>query len=165
MNKTQKGFTLVELLVAIGIIGILATVITISVTQVRARGRDTKRMSDINVIKKGLEAYAAQRNGYPGVDQEVEIGKSTAMTLCDVPTGFVAKEADCTGATYIKQLPEDQKPNYKGYKYISKGDEGATCAAADGPCTSYELSFWLEKGAQGYPAKQKIIVKPGPSNQ
>ncbi|MDO8571250.1 MAG: type II secretion system protein [bacterium] len=161
-NKTQKGFTLVELLVAIGIIGILATVVTVSVTQVRARGRDAKRISDINVIKKGLETYAAQRNGYPGVDQEIEIGKGNAIILCDSPTGFVSKEADCTGAVYIKQLPLDQKPNYTGYKYISRGDEGAVCAAADSPCTSYELSFQLEKGAQGYAAKQKTIITPQP---
>ncbi len=48
MNK--KAFTLIELLVVIGIIGILASIVTVSTSGVRAKARDTKRKAEISQI-------------------------------------------------------------------------------------------------------------------
>lgn len=62
----QKGFTLVELLVVITIIGILATIVTVSLGGARSRARDTKRIADLKQLEVALELYTdANRGVYP----------------------------------------------------------------------------------------------------
>lgn len=53
----NRGFTLLELLVVIAIIGILASVVVISIGNARARARDTQRKSDFHQIRTALELY------------------------------------------------------------------------------------------------------------
>ncbi|MFH1551303.1 MAG: prepilin-type N-terminal cleavage/methylation domain-containing protein [bacterium] len=64
MNK-KRGFTLVELLVVIAIIGILSSVVLVSVQSARAKARDARRLSDLNQISTALELYYAQYEYYP----------------------------------------------------------------------------------------------------
>ncbi len=64
MKKT-KGFTLIELLVVIAIIGILATVVLVSLNSARSKSRDTRRVSDLRQISLALEMYASENNTYP----------------------------------------------------------------------------------------------------
>lgn len=60
----KKGFTLVELLVTISIIGILAGVITVSTMDARKKARDAKKKSDLNSIAASLEMYYAKNKTY-----------------------------------------------------------------------------------------------------
>lgn len=60
-----SGFTLIELLVVISIIGILASVILISLTGVRQKAKDSKIKSEVYGIKLALEDYNATNGGYP----------------------------------------------------------------------------------------------------
>lgn len=60
-----KGFTLIELLVVIAIIGILASIIMVSLGSARAKGRDAKRISDIRTIQLALEEYYNDNGTYP----------------------------------------------------------------------------------------------------
>ena len=54
MINDRKGFTLIELLVVIAIIGILVTAITLSLSGSQAKGRDAKRLSDLDTVSKAL---------------------------------------------------------------------------------------------------------------
>lgn len=63
--KKQKGFTLVELLIVIIIIGILATLVIITFTGVQAKARDSKRQTDITAIDATVSAFFAQYGFYP----------------------------------------------------------------------------------------------------
>lgn len=66
MNKKNKqSFTLIELLVVIAIIGILSTVVLVSLQGVRARARDARRLSDIKQIQTALEEYYNDNGHYP----------------------------------------------------------------------------------------------------
>ncbi|OGE76633.1 MAG: hypothetical protein A3C85_02550 [Candidatus Doudnabacteria bacterium RIFCSPHIGHO2_02_FULL_48_21] len=59
------GFTLIELLVVISIIGLLASVVLVSLNAARAKARDTKRKADLAQIVKALELYYDQYGVYP----------------------------------------------------------------------------------------------------
>lgn len=66
-HKTQvkKGFTLIELLVVVAVIGILASVILVGVGGFRARGRDSRRITDLRQVQNGLELYFQSNGTYP----------------------------------------------------------------------------------------------------
>ncbi|PIZ10368.1 hypothetical protein COY54_01685, partial [Candidatus Falkowbacteria bacterium CG_4_10_14_0_8_um_filter_41_36] len=60
-----KFFTLIELLIVISIIGIIISISFVSFSNVRQKGRDTKRIADIKLIQKSLEDYYRDEGSYP----------------------------------------------------------------------------------------------------
>ncbi|MBD3282463.1 MAG: prepilin-type N-terminal cleavage/methylation domain-containing protein [Candidatus Portnoybacteria bacterium] len=70
----NKGFTLIELLVVIAIIGLLSTIILVSLNTARTKARDSKRLSDMHQIILALEMYYSDNNTYP---------TRTADSCCD----------------------------------------------------------------------------------
>lgn len=67
MKQTSRGFTIVELLVVIVVIGILVSVTVVAFTGVQKRARDSQRLSDVAVIVKALELYKLAKGEYPPV--------------------------------------------------------------------------------------------------
>jgi prepilin-type N-terminal cleavage/methylation domain-containing protein len=64
----QCGFTLVELLVVISIIGILASVIFVSFDGARESARNGAIMTELKEMQLALEVFRAQNDRYPGAD-------------------------------------------------------------------------------------------------
>jgi prepilin-type N-terminal cleavage/methylation domain-containing protein len=68
MNK-KSGFTLIELLVVIAIIGILSSVVLVSLNSARGKGNDAKIQGQISQFRAGAELYAGNHNSsYTGMD-------------------------------------------------------------------------------------------------
>ena len=61
---TLRGFTLIEVMVVVAIIGILAAVVLVTVSEVRAKSRDSTRISDVDQIELAIEQYILD-NGAP----------------------------------------------------------------------------------------------------
>ncbi|OGE78211.1 MAG: hypothetical protein A2751_03580 [Candidatus Doudnabacteria bacterium RIFCSPHIGHO2_01_FULL_46_14] len=64
--KLSTGFTLIELLVVIAVIGLLASVIMVSLNSAKAKARDTKRKADLKQVATALNLYYDENNFLPG---------------------------------------------------------------------------------------------------
>jgi len=95
LNK--KGFTLIELLVVIAIIGILASIMVVSLTNAQKKARDAKRQSELNQMRTALTLYADDNNeAYPTVDGD---------TCSDVGAGCVGPTATSIFDTVVADNP------------------------------------------------------------
>jgi prepilin-type N-terminal cleavage/methylation domain-containing protein len=65
LNKIQKGFTIIELLIVIAIIAILAGLVLNNFQGAQAKARDTQRVTRINALHSKLEEFYNEANGYP----------------------------------------------------------------------------------------------------
>lgn len=64
-HTNQKGFTLIELMIVIAIIGILAAIAIPQFSSYRAKSFNTANVSDLRNAKTSLEAYYAENQEYP----------------------------------------------------------------------------------------------------
>jgi general secretion pathway protein G len=89
-NKQDKGFTLVELLIVIVILGILATVTVFAVRGITDRGQDNACAVDARTLSTSIEAFYAQEQRNPTQLSELTVGVGTnpEPILKDVPQNF-----------------------------------------------------------------------------
>ena len=66
-NLNAKGFTIVELLIVIVVIGILALLVITTYSGIQAKARNSKRQTDIQSIQTQLEAFFSQNGYYPSL--------------------------------------------------------------------------------------------------
>ncbi len=66
MMLRSRSFTLIELLLAISIIGLLASIVLVSINSVRAKARDARRLADMQTITKALMLYLDKNGQFPG---------------------------------------------------------------------------------------------------
>lgn len=113
-SRHQQGFTLLEIMVVIVILGLLVAVVAPNVLQNQDRAMVEKARADIAVLEQSLDMYKLDNHVYPTTDQGL-------MALVKRPeTGPSPKNYRSNG--YIKRLPEDPWGN--PYNYIQPGEHG-----------------------------------------
>lgn len=65
LKRKESGFTIVELLIVIVVIGILAALVVTTFSGIQRKARDSERQTDINAVHSQVEAYYAQNGKYP----------------------------------------------------------------------------------------------------
>ena len=112
--RQEEGFTLVELMVVIVILGLLATIVAVNVLPAIGRGNDVKAKADIASIEQALEMYRLDNLTYPSSTEGLQ-------ALVAPPPGM-AQPARYRQGGYIKRLPDDPWGN--PYRYVAPGQHG-----------------------------------------
>jgi prepilin-type N-terminal cleavage/methylation domain-containing protein len=105
----KKGFTIIELIVSIVIIGILVTIMIVSYTGIQQRSRDSKRSSDITQLSVAIEKYHSEKSQYPSACPGGDGVECAASSLIAVL------------APYLTTIPHDPKNTVDSatdYRYI-----------------------------------------------
>jgi prepilin-type N-terminal cleavage/methylation domain-containing protein len=129
-KKTSKAFTLIEVMIAVAIIGILTTVLLFSSSSSRAKARDTRRISDANQIRIALEGYFEQST----------MGSQT------YPTSIYSLTNSLISTGLMAAVPRDPKTGNQ-YVYNAYGSLATRsfCNGTSIPCKSYCLVVHLEQ--------------------
>lgn len=113
--RNAAGFTLVELMVVIVIIGLLATVVMINVMPSQDRAMVEKARADVSVLEQAVETYRLENLAYPRTEYGLD-------ALLRAPAGLTRPERYRRGG-YIRRLPTDPWGN--AYQYRQPGEHGA----------------------------------------
>ena len=128
MRKNEEGFTLIELMVVIVIIGLLTTIVVINVMPAQDKAMAQKAKTDVALLEQAVERYRLDNLAYP----------ESLPALIDPPAGLARPERYARGG-YVKRLPED--PWGQAYQYASPGRHG--------PFDVYSLGADGREGGEG----------------
>lgn len=142
LQRKQHGFTIVELLIVIVVIGILAALVVTTFTGIQQKARNTERQTDIKAVHGQLEAYYAQNGSYPHRDQVNDSSwRSTNMKGLD-PEAL--KDPKGSAQTLGAAVSSTQ------YGYAVTGTGGAACTTAANDCVEYTLEAQYEGSADKF---------------
>lgn len=122
-RKSQKGFTLIEIMVVIVILGILAAMVVPRIMSRPEEARIAKAKQDIRAVETALDLYKLDNFNYPTTEQGLE-ALVTQPTTPPVPKRY-REEA------YLKKVPID--PWQNPYQFLNPGEHGAIDIFSLGP--------------------------------
>ena len=154
MRVAQRGFTIVELVVVIAIIGVLSTVAFLGLSGFQASARDQQRMAKATTIAEALEKYYNANGEYPAVTAVTNTTGSVVASKIDVPAKTLILPTD-TATNSITTLatpttaPAKNKLGYVGYIDTVNQQSTITGCAGDasgnGGCDGFDLKFLKEE--------------------
>jgi len=150
----NQGFTLIELLVVLGIIGILAGIVTFAAQNGRVKGRDAKRAADIRQLITGMEQYHIQHGVYPTGTQSVT-SFGTQGVIIDKPLALNGT-VEALIPAYFPTIPASPQPNDGNCLPAGQlGGNNYWYEAAD-LGTTYTLTFCLGNGTSDWGAGVRV---------
>ena len=150
-KRNQSGFTIVELLIVIVVIGILAALVVTTYGGIQAKARDSKRQADLQALQTQIEAFYATNSYYPSLAEiNSTTWRSTNMKSLD-PTALTDPSAT---AGSVLNASAASSTNTKVYGYVDRHDDGTDCTGTattpDTDCSDYTLTSWLESSKTVY---------------
>lgn len=140
-QKSERGFTLIEILIVVAIIAVLASAVLIGLGPVQRQGRDARRISDLRQVQNALELYYAKCGYYPGTAQPTSpcTAFSSIVAWSDVSSALVGSSIG------VSQVPNDPTAG-KNYFYgtSATGNSYVLGTALEDPNNSA-----LQNSAQG----------------
>ncbi|GGY08125.1 type II secretion system major pseudopilin GspG [Paludibacterium paludis] len=130
-RSVQKGFTLIEIMVVIVILGVLAVLVVPKVMSRPDEARAVAARQDINAISQALKLYRLDNGRYPTTEQGLK-------SLVEKPTANPLPRNWKPGG-YLERMPKDPWGN--SYGYANPGTHG-------------EIDIWSQ-GADGETADEK----------
>ncbi|MEW7312589.1 type II secretion system major pseudopilin GspG [Buttiauxella gaviniae] len=135
-THAQRGFTLLELMVVIVILGVLASLVVPNLMGNKERADKQKAVSDIVALENALDMYKLDNHRYPTTSQGLD-ALVTKPTTNPLPANY-------NNEGYIKRLPTDPWGN--AYLLVSPGEHGQIDVLSSGPDgeagTEDDLNNW-----------------------
>ena len=128
-RRRRAGFTLVELMVVIVIIGLLATVVAINVLPAQGKAMVGKARADISTLEQAIETYRLDNLTFPDNAQGLQ-------ALVAAPQGLSQPERYREGG-YVRRLPKD--PWGQDYQYRRPSTHGG----------QFDVFSWGADGKEG----------------
>lgn len=131
IKKSAQGFTMLELLIAIAILGVMVSFFMFTFPSIQATARDTRRKSDLKQYATSLETFANRSNSlYPSYNGNVIVGSGNTQL--------------CTALGVTGSCIADPQDPTERYRYVSNGTGGGSPSA-----TQYVLYAELERQTAG----------------
>ena len=141
-HKQQKGFTLLEIMVVIVILGVLASMVVPNLMGNKDKADRQKVVSDVIALENSLDMYKLDNGTYPSTDQGLE-------ALVEQPSGS-PEPRNYREDGYIKRLPQDPWGN--DYILNSPGEHSKLDVLSVGPDgeegTDDDIGNWNLDGKQ-----------------
>ncbi len=145
-KRGHRGFTIVELLIVIVVIGILALLVITTYSGIQAKARNAKRQTDIQSLQTQIEAFFSQNGFYPSLtNMNTASWRATNMKSLD-SNALTDPSSSCAPATASCLVAA---PVAKSYAYAVTNSSGASCESDDTTCSQYTLTATYEGTVNG----------------
>lgn len=142
-GKRDQGFTIVELLIVIVVIGILALLVITTYSGIQAKARNSKRSADVSTVQTQLEAFFSQNGYYPSrTNMNDDSWLSTNMKSLD--KGALIDPKNSSQSNDLVAAPA---ANVYAYAVLNSSD--ASCEADATTCAKYTLTATYEGTVNG----------------
>lgn len=140
MRKTASGFTIIEILVVIAVIGILTTISVVSFGRYQSSSRDSQRASRATILVEALEKYYDKNGEYPNCNSiQASAATVTSTVLPGVESTVLVTPQEtsddnsivCQDLTSVSSDPDI-------FAYVG---DGSTACLTSGSCLQYTLKY------------------------
>ena len=148
IRRNQHGFTILEILLVLVIIGLLGTLVFSTYAGIRRSQRNQERHRDIQDIYQQLEAYDVENAKYPTI---ANINDSTWRA-----TNMKTLDKESLRDPSSKAYALVAMPTKNAYSYEVVAADGTPCDNAAKPCAHYTLTATLEGNGMGTFVKSSL---------
>lgn len=147
-QSKQSGFTILEMLLVVVVIGLLVAIIFSTIAGVRRNERNQERRRDIQDVYQQLEAYYVEDAKYPTLADM----NSTSWLAVNMKTLNKESLRDPSSKSYDLVAT----PMKDAYAYQVTAADGTACDNITKPCAHYTLTATLEGEGQGTVVKSSL---------
>lgn len=154
-RSSPKGFTIVELLIVIVVIGILAAITIVAYNGIQNRARVSTLTSSLSQLSKRLAAFAVDGTGYPSSLSTINVNDTSAISYQYSVNNSASPATYCatatTGATSYMVSSTAPQPTAGGCAGHGQGGAAAVTNIVTNPSFETNTSSWSGGGDQGAP--------------
>lgn len=143
LKKRNQGFTIVELLIVIVVIGILALLVITTYSGIQSKARNSERSSDIKSLRTQIEAFYTNNGYYPSL---ANLNSSSWLTtnMKSLDQNALVDPSNASQSKTLVSAPAD-----KSYAYQPLNSAGTSCEADSTTCARYTLTGTFEGTVNG----------------
>ena len=142
-KSTSKGFTLIELIVVIAVIGILAGISIVGFSRYQADTRDARRSSSVTSISEALEKYYDINGEYPSCSAVSAAGTIVSQTTLKGinQSTLIAPQAGSSDTNSIKCTSSGSILTSSGVDFFEYQGDGSSDCNGSGSCLQFTLKY------------------------